>query len=132
MHATVYNTETFPTAPRTTPSVTVVHPSTTYSSVFSPRGHSGFGCTLRTTGTLTGTWTLWRANKANPSLADDTDWDEEEAFTSAPEYTNPAGAASGFSTEVTGTQSHLWRFKFVTAVVTGTCTIAADVFSEGH
>ncbi len=98
-----------------------------YSSVFSA-GHGinpGCGLFFRTTGTLTGTWTLWRSSwfligATGPSLNDDTDWDEETVFATNPDLVNPSGAATQWSTEVNGTRNRLWRLKFVPASGAGT------------
>lgn len=64
---------------------------------------------IETTGTLTGTWSLWLSNKPNPSLANDADWAEDTAF---PE-TNPAGAATEYVVAASNSSFARARLKYV-------------------
>lgn len=84
-----------------------------YSGVFDPVNAASVGLEFATTGTLTGNWTLWRANRHNPSLGDDSHWDKEDAFETSTDFTNPAGAATHWAVEVNGMGSRRWRTKFV-------------------
>lgn len=83
---------------------------------------------VQTTGTLTGTWTLWLSNKPHPSLTDDTDWVDISTHAGFVE-TNPAGA----TTKWTATPDHLigawFRLKYVNA--SGTGNILAWVCTQG-
>ena len=73
---------------------------------------------IETTGTLTGTWTLWSSNKPQPDPTDDDDWIDISTHAGFVE-TNPAGAA----TKWTATPDHLpgawFRLKYVNGSGTG-------------
>lgn len=77
-------------------------------------GRVGFD--LESTGTLTGTWTLWYSNDDAPDLTTDTDWEEDTAW--AP--TNPAGAAIKNNYAITDLKVKRWRVKFVASGGSGT------------
>lgn len=74
-----------------------------------------FGFELRTTGTLTGTFTLWYSNYDHPSETDDTDWIQDVNIT----MTQPAGAATKALYSVDGLQSKWYRIKYVNTSGTG-------------
>ena len=95
----------------------VVNPTgTIYSAAWTGRHADGSALTVITTGTLTGTFTLWMTDKPNPSLADDTDWVQDSGF--AP--TNPAGAAVKFRDDLGNAKAMHKRLKYVHASGTGT------------
>lgn len=87
-------------------------------------GETGWGLTANTTGTLTGLWTLWKADKMNPTLADDTDWVDVSTHADFVE-TNPAGAVSKWQVSSTLLRSRRFRLKYTN--VSGTGTLFADV-----
>lgn len=99
-----------------------------YSTPWDSIGAAGAGIEIQTTGTLTGSWTLWRANRYNPNRNDDADWVRDAAFESAADFVNPSGAATHWATEQNGGQSFQWRLKYVPGGVGG--SIFAWVTSE--
>lgn len=103
--------------------VAVSGTSTFYSDVFSGAEADGYGLQLEWTGTPTGTFTLWMTEKANPSLADDTDWVQDTGFSP----TNPAGSAGKFRDDTTGAKAFRKRVKYVNASGTGTVRGFASV-----
>ena len=95
----------------------VVNPTgTVYSSAVTGRHADGYGLTIITTGTLTGTFTLWMTDKPNPNLANDNDWVQDATF--AP--TNPAGSAVSFRDDASNAKSMYKRIKYVHSSGTGT------------
>lgn len=86
----------------------VVVSGTHYSRKISPK-NLAYGLQVNTTGTLTGTWTVWYSNKENPSEADDTDWVQD---TSAP-VTNPAGATTKWAYDAVDFARKWARLKYV-------------------
>lgn len=88
---------------------------TFYSDVIGPRV-SGWGYHFDWTGTLTGTFTLWRSNKRSPDLTNDNDWIQITSFIPS----NPAGAPGKFGDEVSFTHFKNYRFKYVNASGAGT------------
>ena len=138
--ATIYSIEKELVA-GTTDTVTIgVLAANYYSSPFNPGRSFGAGLDIETTGTLNGTWTLWRSSKRmngykGPSMEDDTDWVEELKFkdTAAnPDYTNPAGATTKWATEVSGTRNRLWRLKFVAASGAGDIHAYCEMSEKGR
>lgn len=94
--------------------------NTYYSTPWSAN-HAGFGANVVTSGTLTGTWTLWVSDKPAPGLADDTDWVDVSAHADFVE-SNPAGSTTKwvFGSRLLG---HRWaRLKYVNASGTGNLT----------
>ena len=91
---------------------------TAYSDPWSGESADGFNLSVFTTGTLSGTFTLWMTDKPYPGLADDTDWIQDTSF--AP--TNPAGGAVKFQDAAGNTKAYRKRLKFVNASGTGTIT----------
>jgi hypothetical protein len=91
--------------------------NTYYSATWDARGP--FGLTVFTTGTLTGTWTLWGTDKINPSLADDADWVDMSTHAEFVE-TNPAGSTSKWQVSSTLIRKAKLRLKYVNASGTGT------------
>lgn len=94
--------------------------NTYYSSPWSGNVAS-FGSHVITSGTLTGTWTLWATDKPDASLADDTDWVDVSAHADFVE-TNPAGAATKWVFSSSLLQHRLLRLKYVNASGTGNLT----------
>ena len=89
--------------------------NTYYSFVWSGEDSDGYGLTVFTTGTLTGTWTLWATDKPFASEADDSDWVQDTGFTP----TNPAGAASKYRDDGGNAKAYRKRLKYVNASGTG-------------
>lgn len=95
--------------------VAVSGANTYYSNLFGGGDFLLWGLHFVWTGTPTGTFTLWKSNKANPSLADDTDWVQETGVV----LTNPAGSASKAGNEVGNTAFRYYRVKYVNSASTG-------------
>lgn len=91
---------------------------TIYSEAWSGEDSDGSGLTVFTTGTLTGTFTLWMTDKPLPDPANDNDWVQDTGF--AP--TNPAGAAVKFRDDLGNAKAHKKRLKYVNASGTGNIT----------
>lgn len=108
---------TDPGAPNTV-GVSVSGTPTIYSDMWSGEDADGYGLTVFTTGTLTGTFTLFMTDKPQPSLADDTDWVQDTTF--AP--TNPAGAPVKFRDDAGNAKASKKRLKYVNASGTGIIT----------
>lgn len=97
-------------------SVTISGAVTTYSDMWSGESGDGYGLTLGTTGTLTGTFTLWMTDNPFPRLDSDQDWVQDTAFTP----TNPAGAGVLFRDDAANAKAYRKRIKFVSTAGTGT------------
>ena len=95
--------------------VAVADTTPVYSNVFSPDPGGRVGFDLETTGTLAGGWTLWYSNAPEPSLADDTDWEEDAAW--AP--TDPAGSGIKNSYALTDLKVRRARLKFTATAGSG-------------
>lgn len=67
------------------------------------------GFTLQSTGTLSGTFTLWYTDEPNPSLADDTDWVQDTSWVPV----NPAGSATKTKYSIEGIRARFARVKHV-------------------
>lgn len=78
------------------------------------KGDVDFGLTVVTSGTLTGTWTLWATDNPNASEADDTDWVDMSAHADFVEA-NPAGAATKWRVNSTLLRAGKLRLKYVNA-----------------
>lgn len=102
--------------------VAVTGTPTVYSDMWF--GEQGFGLQVSTSGTLTGTWTLWKTDVKNPTLAADTDWVDVSAHADFVE-TNPAGAATNWQVSSTLLRARRFRLKYVSA--SGDGSIFADV-----
>jgi hypothetical protein len=79
---------------------------------------NGFLLEVITTGTLTGTWTLWTSSKQEPDRSSDTDWVDistDPAFVE----TNPAGAATKWSVRAPDLKARWFRLKYVNSGGTG-------------
>jgi hypothetical protein len=87
-------------------------------------GEEGFGLTVETTGTLTGTWTLWKTDIMRPTLANDDDWVDVSAHAEFVEV-NPAGAATQWQVSSTLLRARFFRLKYVNGAGTG--NLLADV-----
>lgn len=115
---TIYNTKsaTDANAPQTA-GTAASGTSTYYSDTWAGAEH-GWGLTVVTTGTLTGTWTLWATDKERPSLADDTDWVD---MSSSAEFTktNPSGSATKWRADSSLLRAGRYRLKYVNASGTG-------------
>lgn len=102
-----------------TDGVAVSSTNTYYSSPISARLGDGFSLQLRWTGTPTGTFTVWKANKPNPDRTNDADWDQDADFNGSGSLA-AAGAAGGASFSAMNAKNDLWRVKYVNASGTGT------------
>lgn len=87
------------------------------------KGSDDFSVGVATSGTLTGTWTLWGSNKMDPNTASDTDWTDLTALITP---TNPAGAATKWTINSVNTRMRRVRLKYVNASGTGTLTADAN------
>lgn len=85
-------------------------------------GRNPFGATIVTTGTLTGTWTLWATDNPNASLTDDTDWVDMSSHADFVE-TNPAGSTTKWRINSTGLRAAKLRLKYVAGSGSGTGTV---------
>lgn len=89
---------------------------TIYSDAWTGEDSDGYGLTVFTTGTLTGTFTLWMTDKPLPTTATDADWVQDTSFVP----TNPAGAAVKFRDDLGNAKAHKKRLKYVGAAGAGT------------
>jgi hypothetical protein len=96
---------------------------TYYSDMWTGRLADGYGLTVLTTGTLTGTFTLWMTDKPFPNLANDSDWVQDTTF--AP--TNPAGAGVSFRDDAGNAKAFHKRLKLVVSGGTGTAFAYVNV-----
>lgn len=101
--------------------VSVSGTPTVYSDMWTGESADGYNLSVFTTGTLTGTWTLWMTDKIQPTLADDSDWIQDTTFSP----TNPAGAATKYMDAGGNAKAYRKRLKYVNA--SGTGTISAFV-----
>lgn len=100
----------------TTVGVAVTGTPTVYSEVISGLESDGYGLTVTTTGTLTGTFTAWMTDLPFPGLANDNDWVQDTTFVPV----NPAGAAIKFRDDAANAKAYKKRLKYVNASGTGT------------
>lgn len=102
----------------------LINPSgTKYSAMWTGLMRDGYGLHVETTGTLTGTFTLWMSDKKAPNEANDNDWVQDTAF--AP--SNPAGSAVKFRDDTGNAKAMHKRLKYVHG--SGAGTILAYVSS---
>ena len=96
--------------------------NTYYSDVW--QAEDDFGLTVVTSGTLTGTWTLWCTDNINADPATDVDWVDSSA---EPEFieTNPAAGATKWRVNAVLLRAAKCRLKYVNA--SGTGVLAAYV-----
>lgn len=90
--------------------------STYYSKPW--KGDVDFGLTVVTSGTLTGTWTLWATDNPNASEADDTDWVDQSSHADFVE-TNPAGSTTKWRVNSVLMRAGKFRLKYVNTSGTG-------------
>jgi hypothetical protein len=91
--------------------------NTYYSKKFAISDTNAIGFRLKTSGTLTGTFTLQYSDKDNPDETSDTDWDEDTSWASG--ASNPAGSTTSRKYAVTDIRGKWWRIKYVNASGTG-------------
>lgn len=96
---------------------------TVYSALWTGRHSDGYGLTVITTGSLTGTFTLWMTDKAHPSTADDTDWVQDTTFSPS----NPAGGAVKFRDDGGNAKAGFKRLKYVHSSGTGTIYASVNI-----
>lgn len=89
---------------------------TMYSSKMQPDREGNLGFTLETTGTLTGTFTLWYSDEDQPNEASDTDWVQDTTWVP----TNPAGAATKVKYAIAEIKARWVRVKLVVSGGAGT------------
>src|SRR5688572_7653274 len=88
----------------------IVNPTgTKYGAKMAPSQEGQLGFRLETTGTLSGTFTLWYSNEDKPDVTTDTDWTQDATW--AP--TNPAGAATNVLYAVADLRARWARVKYV-------------------
>ena len=100
----------------TAKSVAVSSTDTYYSKQMQVSEDGELGFELRTTGTPTGTLTLWFSNFEDPDEADDDDWIQDTSWSP----TNPAGSAIKTLYSVTGIHARVARVKYVNSSGSGT------------
>lgn len=105
------------TVGRATDGYAITGTPTVYSYVW--KGNVDFGLTVETTGTLTGTWTLWASDNPNASETDDTHWVDTSTHADFVE-SNPAGSATKWRVNSTLIRAAKLRLKFVAASGAGT------------
>lgn len=106
----IYNTKTESGQGSSRTTAKIVNPTgTKYSEKMTPNEYGDLGFTLITTGTLSGTFTLWYSDKENPDVSTDGDWTQDPTW--AP--TNPAGAATNVAYNVSGLRKKWARVKYV-------------------
>lgn len=101
-------------------------PLTAYSQPWCANNRS-WALQVITSGTLTGTWTLWGSNLKHPVLTSDTDWVDLSSHADFVE-TNPAGAATNWWVNSTLIKATWLRLKYVNT--SGAGTIYAEVTAE--
>lgn len=84
---------------------------TVYSSPWSCGIYKGFSATVIFSAGVTGTLTLWTANKATPDLTTDADWVQ----LTVPTITNPAGSAIKNMYELSQVDGRWYRYKFISS-----------------
>jgi hypothetical protein len=82
---------------------------TKYTGKMAPTEDGRLGFRLETTGTLSGTFTLWYSNEHAPAEGSDTDWTQDATW--AP--TSPAGAATNVLYAVADLKARWARVKYV-------------------
>lgn len=87
-----------------------------YSDVW--KGDVDFGLTVETTGTLTGTWTLWASDNPAASATDDTHWVDSSTHADFVE-TNPAGSTTKWRVNSVLIRAGKLRLKYTNASGTG-------------
>lgn len=95
--------------------VAVSGTDTYYSKTFGGAGSDGYSLQLEWTGTPTGVFTLWYANKPHPDEADDDDWVQDTGFTPS----NPAGSADSMGDNAANFKANVKRIKYVNASGSG-------------
>lgn len=118
----LYNTRPADSGANISRGVAATGTNTYYSDKFDPLGE-GFGLHVETTGTLTGTWTLWKSDRAFPDPANDNDWVDISTHADFTK-TNPAGAATKWAVNSTALRARYFRLKYVNT--SGTGTLLAD------
>lgn len=110
-----FRSATDPGAP-TQPTTPVTGVQTVYSELIGGEASDGYAMTIFTTGTLTGTFSLFVTDKMFPDLTNDNDWVADAAFVPV----NPAGAAVKFRDDAGNAKGAFKRVKYVNASGTGT------------
>ncbi len=80
------------------------------------------GFTLKSTGTLTGTWTLWYSDEETPSTTDETGWAQDSNFNP----TNPAGSPTYKKYAVDGLKTRWYKVRYTNDSGTGSIYGYAD------
>jgi hypothetical protein len=108
--------------PGATDGVAVSSTNTYYSAPVTLAGADGLSVSVEWSGTPSGLLTLWKSNKPDPVLTDDSDWQQE---TDA--LTDPFGSASKTSEEYGNFRASLVRLKYVNSSGSGTLKAYANV-----
>lgn len=111
----VFTTEATDGRSGRTDGVAVSSTTTYYSSPVALGPGSQASVSWHCTGTPTGTVTLWKANRPNPSEASDSDW----SSVAIGALGSPAGAAANSSEEYGNLGAGLFRIKYVNASGSG-------------
>lgn len=106
-----------------TDGVAVSSTNTYYSSPVALGAGSQLSLSLHWTSTASGTTTLWKANKPNPSEATDADW----TSVSLGSLAGPGGVAGNSSEEYGNLGAGLFRVKYVNASGSGVLSAYANV-----
>lgn len=93
-----------------------ISPTGTNTYFSQPWSAPTYGLQIVSTGTLTGTLTLWMSDKVNPDRTAVTDWVQDSGFSP----TNPAGSAVNFRDDVTNANARWKMIRYVNASGTGT------------
>lgn len=115
-------------APSTEGVAVSADPATVYSKAWAARRQDcGWGLTVRTDGTLTGTWTLWASDLKHPPMDSDAGWVDTSTHADFAE-TNPAGSATAWRVNSTLIKATWLKLKFVRS--NGSGNVFADVTAE--
>ena len=112
--ARLFTTEVTVGPPGRADGVAVTGTNTYYSTPVSPR-LEGISVQLRASGTMTGTWSLWKTNKPDPDLTSDDDW-----IAIADSLTDPSGSDVDVGEEFGNLRCYLFRVKYVNESGAGT------------
>jgi hypothetical protein len=89
--------------------------NTYYSDNIACNGADVIGVHLESTGTLTGTYTLWVSSVPRPNIATDADWVQD----TVPTFVNPAAGVSKQHLHLGNLGARWARIKYVNASGTG-------------
>jgi|ERR1700759_1476422 len=90
--------------------------ATVNSNMWSGEDSDGYGLTVFTTGSLSGTFQLWMTDKNRPDETTDNDWIQDTTFVPV----NPAGGPIKFRDDGGNAKAYRKRLKFVNTSGVGT------------